>query len=1000
MRKWAFFLVFFYLFTNLQAQERGLIVKPYNSSLSSPLKGDSGKRKAALIVGISDYSSSKLNLKYANKDAALFFSYLTDIRGFPKENVFLLPDTAATSGKIYNSILDLMKWLVAGDELVLYFAGHGDVQTVADFDEAFFLAWDASDSRNYHGAAGTLKLSDLELYTNRLASNKKVKVSLIMDACHAGYNLHRDGILKAQDNMVAGFDKIAKLLGCAVNEFSYEADSVGHGLFTWYLVQGMMGLADEPADNKVTLDELSSWVKNRVSAATKGKQNPVMTAPNAQQLLAEVSPDNKSKALAFFRNKKYDGYLAGRGTGVEDTVDLSALQEYVDRYNYFLTQEKLYGTDSSSLGVIKRLSQLKSAKAAELKWSLQNHLAEILETSSQLVLNEYLKGKSELPPASIYYRAGIDAGLADSLLPANDPRKKNIQIMESFHKAFSFIRYENFEKYPDAEQLLRKAIKLEDRAAYIYVALSYLMQYQHKYDSAIYYAKKAESIIPTWNHPKNVLGNLYDAVYQYEKALNYHRSVLALDSTYIWSYNNIGVSLLEMERIKEAEFYFEKSLALKKQNGTERINRDWAISYSNLAFIYKERGLFAKAEKYYAIADSIDPTYSSSMRNRSELYQQTDGEKSEELLKRAILVMPFEAENYYWLAEFYRNYADGTKSATAIDSLYKKAIALNPYNEDYYAGLGYFLIDEKQPAAALTYFMKGIEASGGTADSYYNLGYYFKNTNQHDSAVHYFKKALLLNPYDIFVSNDLADLLLEKIDTIAAENVLLQQIPLHLQSPKMFYQLGNFYFRTGKLADAIKYYEKCVAIDNSYLNALSSLAYVHLLNGNDKSSRRNLQQVTDLDNDKFRTISYFHAVIEQSYKIPIATRLSWLNNFLSLDPNNELLIEAIARTAYQSGAGLSKTFLQTKQAEEKITYSNPILVKWLLLLAIELNDAKQVQLFAKRYLDESLNTEPAIEAIAMKLTGNISTAKKIKLSVQTADLNTYRLNFKKLFSGI
>src|SRR5690349_20385794 len=109
MLKWACHIFLCCFLCNLQAQERGLIVKPYSSSLSTPLKGDSGRRKAALIVGISDYSSSNLTLKYANKDAALFFSYLTDIRGFPKENVFMLPDTAATSGRIYNSILDLMK---------------------------------------------------------------------------------------------------------------------------------------------------------------------------------------------------------------------------------------------------------------------------------------------------------------------------------------------------------------------------------------------------------------------------------------------------------------------------------------------------------------------------------------------------------------------------------------------------------------------------------------------------------------------------------------------------------------------------------------------------------------------------------------------------------------------------------------------------------------------------------------------------------------------------
>jgi hypothetical protein len=153
MQKLLFLLLLLYVTQDIYSQERGVILKPYNNSVNSPLKGDSGKRKAALIVGISDYSSQKLTLKYANKDAALFFNYLSEVRDFPKENIFMLPDSVASSGKIYNSIFDLMKWLVAGDELVLYFAGHGDVQTVADFDEAFFLAWDASDSRNYFGAA-------------------------------------------------------------------------------------------------------------------------------------------------------------------------------------------------------------------------------------------------------------------------------------------------------------------------------------------------------------------------------------------------------------------------------------------------------------------------------------------------------------------------------------------------------------------------------------------------------------------------------------------------------------------------------------------------------------------------------------------------------------------------------------------------------------------------------------------------------------------------------
>ncbi|RYF81473.1 MAG: tetratricopeptide repeat protein, partial [Chitinophagaceae bacterium] len=392
---------------------------------------------------------------------------------------------------------------------------------------------------------------------------------------------------------------INKLLGCAVNEFSYEADSIGHGLFSWYLVQGLMGMADVPADNTVTFDELKSWTQKRVAAASRGKQNPVIEARDGNAVFATVTPDSRAAALALQSGKAYNGMMASRGMGTEDTLITAKLQTYIDQYNRFLLAAKLYEGDSSCLAVIYNLSKLDHSAAKEVLQGLQNHLAEALETRSQLVLNEYLKGKSEQPPANVYLRASADAQLADSLLPYGDPRKKNDQVMAHFHEAFSYIRYDNYEKFPLAEQLLRKALLLEDRAAYLYVTMSYLMSYQNKHDSAIYYAQKAEEIIPTWTVPKNILGNIYHDIAQNETALRYHRAVLKMDSSYAWSYNNLGTVMLDMGRIAEAEKYFLQSLDVKKSTGKERLNRDWAISYGNLGAIYKERGLNAIAEKYF-----------------------------------------------------------------------------------------------------------------------------------------------------------------------------------------------------------------------------------------------------------------------------------------------------------------------------------------------------------------------------------------------------------------
>ncbi|RYY10817.1 MAG: hypothetical protein EOO04_36280 [Chitinophagaceae bacterium] len=56
--------------------------------------------------------------------------------------------------------------------------------------------------------------------------------------------------------------------------------------------------------------------------------------------------------------------------------------------------------------------------------------------------------------------------------------------------------------------------------------------------------------------------------------------------------------------------------------------------------------------------------------------------------------------------------------------------------------------------------------------------------------------------------------------------------------------------------------------------------------------------------------------------------------------------------------------------------------------------------FGQRYLDESLNTEPAIYTLAMKITGDTSAAKQVKASVKSTGLRYFRSNFKKLFSTI
>ncbi len=48
----------------------------------------------------------------------------------------------------------------------------------------------------------------------------------------------------------------------------------GHGIFTYYVVKGLEGEADESGDGIVTADELAEYVRRNVREVTKGQQNP------------------------------------------------------------------------------------------------------------------------------------------------------------------------------------------------------------------------------------------------------------------------------------------------------------------------------------------------------------------------------------------------------------------------------------------------------------------------------------------------------------------------------------------------------------------------------------------------------------------------------------------------------------------------------------------------------------------------------------------------------
>jgi uncharacterized caspase-like protein len=72
------------------------------------------------------------------------------------------------------------------------------------------------------------------------------------------------------------------------NELSVEKDELKHGVFTYYLLEGLRGKADLDGDGVITVDEIYRYVSMKVPKATGQNQHPVKKGETIGQIVLGV----------------------------------------------------------------------------------------------------------------------------------------------------------------------------------------------------------------------------------------------------------------------------------------------------------------------------------------------------------------------------------------------------------------------------------------------------------------------------------------------------------------------------------------------------------------------------------------------------------------------------------------------------------------------------------------------------------------------------------------
>ncbi|MCC7175516.1 MAG: caspase family protein [Bryobacterales bacterium] len=281
-------------------------------------------RSYALVMGISSYKNlpAEHQLRYAERDAEEMYSVLISPEGgnFRAENVHTLIGPKAT---LANMRRELEQWLPSvaqeDDRVLVYFAGHGFVSQGRPYLAPYDIALDQIAKTAY-------PMATLGSVFGKLKAKWKV---LLTDSCHSGA-VAPDADVQAINRSLMDLSRsLFSLTASRDRERSFESPDWGggHGIFTYYVVRGMEGEADENRDGVVTADELAEYVRRNVREATSGQQNPTSdrSSFDPDMLLAYVPsrasagapPPPKFGALIVETNM--DGvevFLDGKSVGV------------------------------------------------------------------------------------------------------------------------------------------------------------------------------------------------------------------------------------------------------------------------------------------------------------------------------------------------------------------------------------------------------------------------------------------------------------------------------------------------------------------------------------------------------------------------------------------------------------------------------------------------------------------------------------------------------------
>jgi len=241
----------------------------------TPVTTHAGMTLHLVVVGINEYKNRKYNLNYANADAEAFQAAIAagmkEITS--KENIHFVSNADADKAGILKAIKAVQSEANPQDVFIFYYAGHGVMsEGIGNVKKDFYLV--PHDVTQLYGADDALaqkgiSASEMKELASSIAAQKQL---FILDACQSAGAVETIAMRgAAEEKAIAQLARSTGthwLTASGSEQFATEFAQLGHGVFTYALLEGLKGKADS-GDKRVTINELKAWLETQVPELTQ-----------------------------------------------------------------------------------------------------------------------------------------------------------------------------------------------------------------------------------------------------------------------------------------------------------------------------------------------------------------------------------------------------------------------------------------------------------------------------------------------------------------------------------------------------------------------------------------------------------------------------------------------------------------------------------------------------------------------------------------------------------